>query len=191
MSDLSNRIAELSPEKRALLLQRLKPKKDNAASTEITRQSRESNAFPLSFAQQRLWFFDQLEPGNPIYNICSVGRLKGNLNAIALEQTFNEIIKRHEVLRTTFTTADGQPVQVIAPSLKLSSPAIDLRSLSETKREQEVQRLAEEESQRPFDLKLGPLLRVSLLHISESEYVLIFAMHHIISDGWSMQIMIQ
>ncbi|HEY9874102.1 MAG TPA: amino acid adenylation domain-containing protein, partial [Candidatus Obscuribacterales bacterium] len=188
MSNLVNRIAELSSEKRALLLQRLNQKE--APSLTITRQSRESNSFPLSFAQQRLWFFDQLDPGNPTYNVCSIGRVAGKLNAIALEQSLNEIIRRHEILRTTFKVVDGQPVQVIAPSLTLNIPIIDLREIPESLREQEVQRLVNQESDRPFDLQTGSLLRVSLLHLTEFEYLLVFCMHHIISDGWSTGILI-
>ena len=181
MTNLLDRIADLPPEKRALLLQKLNQKKANP--TKITRQNRTSNTFPLSFAQQRLWFLDQLDPGNTTYNICSVGRITGNLDLIALQQTFNAIIQRHEILRTNFTTVDGQPVQKIAPELKFTIPIIDLQNLPETQREQEVQRLIEAEAQKPFNLQNDNLLRVNLLQISESEYVLIFTMHHIISDG--------
>ncbi|MBD1924293.1 amino acid adenylation domain-containing protein [Microcoleus sp. FACHB-831] len=200
MSNLINRIAELSPEKRALLLERLNNKQENINPIEITRQSRESNCFPLSFAQQRLWFFDQLDPGNPTYNICSVGRVTGKLNAIcasplhfaiALEQSLNEIIRRHEILRTNFKVVDGQPAQIIAPSLKLTIPVIDLREMPESRRDEEVQLFVNREAERPFDLQEGSLLRVSLLHLNEAEYLLVFCMHHIISDGWSAGIFIQ
>ncbi|AFZ11270.1 amino acid adenylation domain protein [Crinalium epipsammum PCC 9333] len=191
MSSLINRIAELSPEKRALLLQRLNQKTENINPIKITRQSRNSNCFPLSFAQQRLWFFDQLDPGNPTYNICSVGRVTGKLNAIALEQSLNEIIRRHEILRTNFKLVDGKPAQIIAPSLKLTIPVIDLREIPESRREEEVQLFVNREAERPFNLQEGSLLRVSLLHLNESEYLLVFCMHHIISDGWSAGILIQ
>ncbi len=191
MSDLIERIAALSPEKRELMLQRLNLKKESVSLAEIQPQSRESNSFPLSFAQQRLWFFEQLAPGNFTYHIPAAVRLTGTLDAIALEQSLNELVKRHEVLRTAFTTANGQPVQVIAPHLKLQISEIDLRSLSETDRDREVERLAATEAQQPFDLSQAPLLRVKLLHLSESDWVLLFSTHHIISDGWSMGILIQ
>ncbi|MBD2083577.1 non-ribosomal peptide synthetase [Trichocoleus sp. ST-U3] len=191
MSNLSERIAGLSPEKRELLLKRLNQKKEPIALTKIPRQNREYNSFPLSFAQQRLWFFDQLEPGNTSYNIPAAVRLKGTLDAIALEQSLNAIIERHEVLRTAFTTVNGQPVQVITPDLKLTLPVIDLRKLPNTEREQAVRQFVTAEAQKPFDLTQAPLLRVSLLHLSEFEYVVLFTMHHIVSDGWSMGIFIQ
>jgi amino acid adenylation domain-containing protein len=191
MSNLSERIAGLSPEKRELLLKRLNQKKEPIAPTQIPRQDRESNSFPLSFAQQRLWFFDQLEPGNTSYNIPAAVRVKGTLDAIALEQSLNAIIERHEVLRTAFTTVNGQLVQVITPDLKLTLPLIDLRKLPNTEREQAVRQFATAEAQKPFDLTQAPLLRVSLLHLSEFEYVVLFTMHHIVSDGWSMGIFIQ
>ncbi|MBD2741475.1 non-ribosomal peptide synthetase [Coleofasciculus sp. FACHB-1120] len=191
MSNLSERIAGLSPEKRELLLKRLNQKKEPIAPTQIPRQNRDSNSFPLSFAQQRLWFFDQLDPGNTSYNISAAVRVKGTLDAIALEQSLNAIIQRHEVLRTAFTTVNGQPVQVITPDFKFTLPLIDLRSLSNTEREQAVRQFATAEAQKPFDLTQAPLLRVRLLHLNEFEYVVLFTMHHIVSDGWSMGIFIQ
>ena len=122
---------------------------------------------PLSFAQQRLWFIDQLEPGNSAYNFPAAVRLKGPLNLVALEQSVNEIIKRHEALRTTFATVDGRPVQVVAPALTVGLPVVNLQDLSESEREAEVERLAIEEAQRPFNLARGPLLRVTLLRLEK------------------------
>lgn len=132
MSSLYEKIAELSPEKRELLLSRLKQKQGNAASTEIRPQSRESNTFPLSFAQQRLWFFNQLEPDSCAYNISSAVRLTGKLNISAFSQSINEILQRHEALRTNFQMLDGQPVQIINPTVNLTLPLIDWQTLSET-----------------------------------------------------------
>lgn len=146
---------------------------------------------PPSFAQQRLWFFDQLEPGSSAYNMPAAVRLRGPLNVATLEQSLNEIVKRHEALRTTFAMVDGRPVQVIAPILMLTLPVVDLRELSETERETEVQRLVTEEAQRPFDLAHGPLLRVTLLRLDAEEYVGLLTMHHIVSDGWSTGILIR
>jgi amino acid adenylation domain-containing protein len=146
---------------------------------------------PLSFAQQRLWFIDQLDPGNCVYNFPVAVRLKGSLNLAALKQSLNEIVRRHEALRTTFTTVDGQPSQVIAPRLIISLPVVNLRELAEVERENEVQRLVIEEARRSFDLAQGPLLRASILELSEDEQVGLLTMHHIVSDGWSTGILIR
>lgn len=126
MSNLAERVAALSPEKRELLLQQLNKNRENTSQTRIKPQSRESNAFPLSFAQQRLWFLNQFEPDSAFYNLPRAVRLTGSLNLAALEQSFNEIIRRHEVLRTTFAYADGQPLQLISPALTLTLPVINL-----------------------------------------------------------------
>ena len=141
---------------------------------------------PLSFAQERLWFLDQLVPDSPLYNIALAQRLCGPLDRRALEKSLNELLRRHESLRTTFVMRQDQPVQVIAPSLSLPLPLIDLRALAT--REQEVERLAREEGMQPFELAHGPLLRARLLWVGEQEHVLLLSMHHIISDGWSMGI---
>ena len=146
---------------------------------------------PLSFAQQRLWFIDQLAPGNSAYNIPAAVRLEGPLNVMALERSLNEIVRRHEALRTTFTIVDGGPAQVIAPSLTMAPRVIDLQALSENAREIEVQRLAAEEACRPFDLAHGPLLRVTLVRLGEERHVGLLTMHHIVSDGWSTGILIR
>ena len=141
--------------------------------------------FPASFAQRRLWFLDQLEPGSSLYNHQSALRLNGALSVDALKRTLKEIVARHEILRTTFATVDEQPVQIITPILGVPLPVIDLSGLPEVEREAEAQRLVREEAQRPFDLAQGPLLRTSLLRLGSEEHILLLAMHHIISDGWS------
>jgi amino acid adenylation domain-containing protein len=146
---------------------------------------------PLSFAQQRLWFIDQLDPGNSVYNFPVAVRLKGSLNLPALEQSLNEIVRRHEALRTTFSTVDGQPTQLIASRLNIGLPVADLRELCEVAREKEVQRLVVEEVRRPFDLEKGPLLRASVLRLAEDEQVGLLTMHHIVSDGWSAGILVR
>ena len=145
----------------------------------------------LSFAQQRLWFFDQLEPGLSAYNIPAAVRLKGPLNLAALERSLNEIVKRHESLRTTFGKVDGRPTQVIAPTLTIHLPVVDLRKLPASKRETEVRRLVTAEAQRPFDLSQGPLLRGTVLRLGDEEHVGLLTMHHIVSDGWSTGILIR
>ena len=145
----------------------------------------------LSFAQQRLWFFDQLEPGLSAYNIPAAVRLKGPLNLAALEQSLNEIVKRHESLRTTFGQVDGRPTQVIAPTLTIKLPVVDLRKLPASERETEVRRLVTAEAQRPFDLSQGPLLRGTVLRLGDEEHVGLLTMHHIVSDGWSTGILVR
>ncbi len=146
--------------------------------------------FPVSFAQQRLWFLDQLVPGNPFYNIPAAVRLIGVLNIPALEQSFNEIVRRHEVLRTTFRMLEGQVVQIIAPSLHLPLPLVDLQELTITEREAAVQQLAQA-FQQPFNLAQDALLRVKLLRLGEAEHVLLLTMHHIVADGWSMGVLMR
>jgi len=141
---------------------------------------------PLSFAQERLWFLDQLEPGNTAYGIPIAYRLQGSLDVAALEWSLNEIVRRHEVLRATFAVVDGRPAQVIAPEMRLTLPVEDLRGLPEAEQEAEVERWATEEAHHPFDLAQGPLLRATLLRLNEEEHVLLLTMHHIVSDGWSM-----
>jgi len=146
---------------------------------------------PLSFAQQRLWFLDQLQPGTSSYNVPDAVLLRGPLDTKALERTFNEISRRHEVLRTTFALFDGGPAQVIAPPQDWRLPVLDLSSMPEAERETEARRLANEESYRPFDLARGPLLRVTLLKLEEEKHVVLLTMHHIISDAWSIGIFVR
>jgi amino acid adenylation domain-containing protein len=146
---------------------------------------------PLSFAQERLWFLEQLEPGSSVYNIPMVLRLKGELDQAALEQSLSEIVRRHEVLRTTFEFREGAGVQVIAPRRQSHLSIVDLRASKEDRREEEVKRLVEEEAQRPFDLTQGPLLRVTVLIWRDKDYVLVLNMHHIVSDGWSLGILLR
>ncbi|MEG4964628.1 amino acid adenylation domain-containing protein, partial [Microcoleus sp. K4-C2] len=191
MSDLIERMAALSPQKRELLLQRLNQKKESVSLDKILPQSRESNTFPLSFAQQRLWFFEQLTPGNFTYHIVAGVRLTGTLDARSLDRSLNELVKRHEVLRTAFQTINGQPVQAIASNLELKILERDLRSLPETERDREVERLIAAEAKLAFDLSQAPLLRAKLLQLSDSNWVLLLSTHHIISDAWSMGIFIQ
>ncbi|HEX5733821.1 MAG TPA: amino acid adenylation domain-containing protein [Blastocatellia bacterium] len=180
MSQTSRRTADLSPDEKRALLERL-----------LRKKARESKSFPLSFAQERLWFLNQLEPGSPFYNVPVAVRLTGRLSIPALKQTLNEIVGRHEILRTYFPTADGQPIQVISPARHLALPLVDLSELSEAKRDSEARRLISEESQYGFDLKQGPLLRMNLLRLGGQDHVLILVMHHIISDGWSMGILVR
>jgi len=156
----------------------------------IGRVSREG-ALPLSFAQQRLWFLDQLEPGSAAYNMPAAVRLRGELDVPALERTLSEVVRRHEVLRTTFAADGEQPRQVIRPAEPIRLAVRDLSAMGEQEREAEVTRLVAEESRRPFDLARGPLLRASLLRLGGREHVLLFTLHHIASDGWSMGVLVR
>jgi amino acid adenylation domain-containing protein len=146
---------------------------------------------PLSFAQQRLWFLDRLHPNTSAYNISLAVRLKGRLKLAALKQTLDEIVRRHEVLRTSFTAADEQPVAVIHPPLSLPVPVDDLSHLAADALEAEVSARAAEEAQLPFDLTRSPLLRAGILKLGEEEHVTLLTMHHIASDGWSMGVLLR
>ena len=141
---------------------------------------------PLSFGQERLWVLDQLLPGQAVYNVPAVLRVAGAVSESALGQSFDEVLRRHEVLRTTFSVVEGGPVQAIAPSLSLPVAVVDLGGLPEPEREAELSRLIAEETARPFDLARGPLLRVSLLRLCDAESVLVLVLHHIVVDAWSM-----
>ena len=145
---------------------------------------------PLSYAQQRLWFLQQLEPDSPFYNIPSALRLQGNLNVSILESCFNRIIQRHEILRTKFISIDGKATQIVTPELNLSLPVIDLSHLPAQEKQIEARRLINLEAQTPFNLETPPLLRTSLLRLDKAEYILLFTMQHIVSDGWSTDILI-
>ncbi|HVG19449.1 MAG TPA: amino acid adenylation domain-containing protein, partial [Blastocatellia bacterium] len=150
----------------------------------------EGRAAPLSFAQRRLWFIHQLDPGSPAYNISSALRLTGRLDVEALEQSFGDVIGRHESLRTTFAVVNQEPVQVIAPEQNFRLSVRSLDHLPADRREAEAQRLAVEDRRRPFDLARGPLMRTSLLRLGAEDHLLLVAMHHIVSDGWSMGVLI-
>lgn len=177
MSDLSQRLAALSPEKRALLEMQLK------------KMGREYNTFPLSYAQQRLWLFDQLHPGNTSYNMPMAFHMHGVLHIVALEQSLNTILERHEALRTTFAVVRGAPIQVVAPFAAMTLAPIDLTTIStKEERSAEAQRLVDYEGQHIFDLARGPLIRFILARVEPHLYILIVNMHHICSDGWSLSI---
>ncbi|HEX9935823.1 MAG TPA: amino acid adenylation domain-containing protein, partial [Longimicrobium sp.] len=148
-----------------------------------------TEALPLSFAQERLWFIDQLEPGSTVYNIPVARRLGGALDVAALERALGEIVRRHESLRTVFGEVDGSPVQVIAPFGGFTLPVEDLSRLGEGDREAALRRRAGEEARRPFDLAAGPLFEAGLLRLGEEDHVLLLSMHHIVSDGWSMGVL--
>jgi condensation domain-containing protein len=187
MNDLAKQITGLSPEKRQLLDRYLKNVGLDLKSAVIMSQPRDRNTFPMSFAQERLWFLDQLEPNQPIYNVPDTHHFKGPLDRNALERALSEIVRRHESMRTTFQMVNGTAMQVIAPPPASWAPEfVDISTTPAEKLHEEAQRLANEEAQTPFNLERGPLFRARLLRLSETEHVLLLTMHHIISDGWSM-----
>ncbi|HSF39388.1 MAG TPA: non-ribosomal peptide synthase/polyketide synthase [Thermoanaerobaculia bacterium] len=145
---------------------------------------------PLSFAQQRLWFIDQLEPGSPLYNIATALRVEGPLDGAVLALCLGEIVRRHEALRTVFVSTEGSPVQVIQPAEPFRLAVVDLSELPEREREALALRLAREEAARPFDLTRGPLFRGVLLRLACEDHVAALTMHHIVSDGWSLGILV-
>jgi hypothetical protein len=145
---------------------------------------------PLSFAQQRLWVLDQIEPNNPLYNIPRAIRLTGVLNVEALETALNGIVERHEILRTTYGSEKGQPFQVIAAEFRLPLPVIDLRNCPAAERETEARRLVQEQVTTPFDLAHDPMTRNLLLKMGDEDHVLVLVTHHIASDGWSTGILL-
>src|SRR6185369_5917749 len=191
MNDLSKALHDLSPKQRAVLELRLRQHRAERPRDGIGRQSRTSDLLPLSFAQQRLWFIDQLQPGSTFFNIRSAVRLTGQLATAALEQSLTEIIRRHDVLRTTFKTVEGQAFQVIDQTPRFKLPFTDLGELPAAARQVELRRLIDVESSQAFDLAVGPLLRARLIRLAAEEHILLFTIHHIISDGWGMNIIIQ
>src|ERR1043165_1645152 len=184
-------IKKLSPERRDLLERLLKKEAPQSARAFIVPRLRKSNQFPVSFAQQRLWFLDQLQPGNHAFNIPVALRVSGPLQIEVLQQCLTEIVRRHEVLRTVFTLVDGEPVQLINPPFELSLIVDDICELSGEEREAEVRRLSAEEAHQPFDLARGPLLRVRVLRTGEQEHVVLFTMHHIVADAWSAGVLVE
>ena len=156
----------------------------------LQRVPRTDEFIPLSYAQQRLWFLDQLMPGSNAYNIPAEMYIKADVNPGALEQALSEVVRRHEALRTTFSISGGQPVQLINPAMTVSLPLVDLRSLDQAERVAEVDRLRQEDALRPFDLANGPLLHATLIRISNEHFLLLMNMHHIVSDAWSMGVML-
>jgi amino acid adenylation domain-containing protein len=149
------------------------------------------SSFPLSFAQQRLWFLYQLAPDNPFYNVPAAIRLIGTLNQAALERSFQEIVRRHAALRTKFSTFEGQPIQVVELNAKVELAVVNLQAVAKNERERISQQLATAEAQRPFNLTTDSLLRVTLLQFDPTESVLLLTMHHIVADGWSLGVLVQ
>ena len=157
-------------------------------TSNIPRVTRDKD-LPLSFAQRRLWFLDQLDPGSTVYAVAGSLRIKGPLAVEVLERSLNEIVARHEALRTTFAVKEEEEVQVIAPSLNASLSVMDITHLAEREREKEALRQLSEQADKPFDLWHGPLFRTGLVRLDENDHVLLLTLHHIVSDGWSMSVL--
>jgi amino acid adenylation domain-containing protein len=183
--------AGLSAERRELLAYSIEGEGTESPQTPTIAKRETQAELPLSFAQRRVWFLAQLEPESPVYNIPAAYRLSGPLNVPALEQSLSEIVRRHETLRTTFTSAGGSPVQSIAERRTIALPITDLSSCPEAAREATAQRVMCEEAQRPFDLARDVMLRATLLRLDAAEHVLLLTMHHIAADDWSMGVLMR
>ncbi len=188
MSNAMTDVSELTPQQRTILELMLNEKRAASAVPRpvIETQSRHTNTFPLSFGQQRLWFVQGLAPDSYVYNIARALRLKGELNVSALDAAVNEIVRRHEILRTTFIVREAQPVQVISAPQPFTLTVEDLSGLEPEAREAEALRLATVEARYVFDLEKGPLFRTRLLRLAGDDFVFLVCMHHIICDGWSL-----
>jgi natural product biosynthesis luciferase-like monooxygenase protein/amino acid adenylation domain-containing protein len=189
MTDLTRTLAALDPKKRELLALLARREGIDLARTPIVPLPRDGSPLPLSFAQERLWFLDQLVPGGTAWNLPSAVRVRAPLDPAVVGRAFAEVARRHETLRMTFAMAGEQPVQVIAPPGPVPVPVIDLAGLADP--EPEMRRIAAEEARAPFDLGRGPLLRVRLVRLAPEDQVLLTTMHHIASDGWSMGLLVE
>ena len=188
MSELERRIAALSPERRALFERRVREAGLAREGESGIRRLPPAEHYALSFGQQRLWFIDQLAPGSPAYNIPFAGRFEGPLDPALIERCVGEIVRRHEVLRSTFHSEDGGPVQRVQPAGAVPVPLDDLTALPAAERESEAERRVDGEARAPFDLARGPLVRVRLLRLAAEEHVLCVTMPHIVTDAWSMAV---
>ncbi|MEM7355276.1 MAG: amino acid adenylation domain-containing protein, partial [Acidobacteriota bacterium] len=192
MTELLDRVENLSPEKRRLLLRKLAQRRSGKSSPpRIPRVDRNTPGFELSFAQQRLWFLDQLEPLSSAYNIPIALRLTGRLDRAVLQHSVAALIRRHETLRTRFVDRNGVAEQRITSDFIVAIPLVDLSHLSPQQREDEARRLAGREGQRPFDLAHGPLLRSGLLRLGDEDHIALLTLHHIVSDGWSSGVLVR
>ncbi|WP_018267988.1 non-ribosomal peptide synthetase, partial [Methylosinus sp. LW4] len=191
MAELIERLSRLSPEKLQLLRTRMNEESDKERPIAAYRGARK----PLSYAQQRLWLLDIIQPDSSAYNNAGAFRFIGSLNIAALSWAVNAIVARHETLRTRFSVVDGEATQIVAPSLEIDCPLVDLRDLETDARAAEALRLIERETRRPFDLTQGPLLRVLIIDLGVGEeareHLVAFTLHHIVSDGWSTDVLMR
>ena len=194
MGSSFNRIKELSPEQRDLLLRRL-AQADRGEAGEPAKltplERRAAGGAAMSFAQERQWFLDRLNPGDPAFIITGSLRLTGRLSLPALRETFDTILRRHDTLRANFSAPAGEPVQTIRPPSPMPLDVLDLSALDPAAREAECRRLYRQETAQGFDLARDPLLRARLIRLGALEHFLIFSMHHIVSDGWSIGVLLE
>ncbi|HSL81449.1 MAG TPA: condensation domain-containing protein, partial [Thermoanaerobaculia bacterium] len=189
MTDLRQRIAQLDPERLELLLRLERPPAGSSAAPTIVPREDRSQA-PLSFLQRRLWFLDRLEAGSPLYNMHAAYRVRGGLDLRTLGASFAEALRRHEVLRARFEDDGGEPVQRIEALAAVTLPLVDLAALPEESQGAEAERLVLAAARWPFDLSRAPLLRVVLVRTAASDHRISVALHHVVSDGWSIGVLI-
>ncbi|MEP6994758.1 MAG: condensation domain-containing protein, partial [Acidobacteriota bacterium] len=190
VENLQQQIASLTPAQRAMLEQWLRMNGGQAPAVEAIPRVADRRSAPLSFAQQRLWFLDQLTPGNSAYTMGRSYRIRGALDDDALSRSVTAVVDRHEALRTTFQVVGDQPIQRIEPSRPIELTVMDVDESVEPERESRLH-ASIAQARRPFELEHGPPLRVSLIRVGEEDHVLVLAMHHIVSDGWSMGILVR
>ncbi len=188
MSNLAERMASLSPERRALLQKLLQESQVVAPETVIKPHSRDGRPLPLSYAQERLWFMQQLEPQSAAYNVPAAYRLEGDLDTTALHKAFNALLQRHEVLRTSFVAEAGQPLQQILADAFLDIPVIDFSHYSEEAQKQQLQQALTAAASRPFDLATDLPIRAHIWRLQPRTHLLVVTMHHIAADTWSSRV---
>jgi len=183
-------MSSISIEKRRLMEMILNKKRSvsRVVRQEISKRETDQET-QLSFAQQRLWFLDELTPGNAAYAFCNIVRFDGKIDILCLQKSYNEIINRHENLRTTFKVVDGIPSQVISENIVLEIPTVEFGDISESEQESQLQALAVEEAKKPFSLSNGPLIRLFFVKITDEKYAVLQTMHHIVYDGWSLAVL--
>ena len=189
MSEVLGRVDKLSPERRALLQKILRQQTGPVHEPDAIRPREGVGPAPLSFAQERLWFIDRMEPGNAGYNVVTALRLQGALDVDALRRSLGEIVRWHEALRTVFAEVDGRPVQRVQPFAGFPLAVEDVSKEGLPQAEREMAMRFAEEAKRGFDLSAGPLVRVRLLRLGRGDHALLLVLHHVVSDGWSLGIL--
>ena len=185
-------LEKLTPAQRELFMLRMsKASKEKIQKNKIQKKSEEGVPFPLSFAQIRLWFLDQLEPGNPVYNMPAAVDISGNFDVEILEKAINEIIRRHHSLRTSFAPVDDSPMQTINPLIPIKIPVVEINGLKGEEQNRKISELIREEAKIPFDLKKAPLIRAKVFKLAEDNHIITLNVHHIVSDGLSMVILVR
>src|ERR1051325_4510690 len=191
MSKKNVQSAAMSDAQRASLAEQLFLAKQSKVHPTIPKRSHNAKFLPLSFAQQRSWFLDQLEPGNPAYNVPIAFRLRGNLDRSAVQKSLDELVIRHESLRTIFPAIQGEPQQVVTPVVSAEIQMLNLDNVPEGSRDAECRRLTQELIRIPFNLALGPVFRATLLRLHQTDHILVLTLHHIVADAWSVGVLLR